>query len=131
MSTWGRPWKLVELSPAMREQAARLLAAPVVAGRGHAKPQPDEEPALGGGGPDAPVLVDLAGPVHVRLTRVGGRLLDGDNLQGGSKQLRDAIASALGRRGDSDADGMFWEYAQRPVRIGEEAGTLIEVFREG
>jgi hypothetical protein len=129
MSTWGRPWKLRELRPGYREQVVRrLVAAPVVARRGDPEPEPDEGAALGGGGQDAPVLVDHAGPVRVRLTRVGGRPLDGDNLQGGGKQLRDAIAAALGRRGDSDADGMRWEYAQRPARVGEAAGTLIEIF---
>jgi len=123
MPTWGRPWKLSELNPDLRARVAARLAAR----RDDPQHEQDQEPPLGAGGPDTPVLVDHAGPVLVRLTRVGGRVLDGDNLQGGCKQLRDAIAAALGRSGDSDADGMQWEYRQRPAKIGEEAGTLIEI----
>ncbi len=124
MSTWGQPWKLGELRPELRRRVVAALAARC----GDPQSEPHERSALGAGGADAPVLVDHVGPVLVWVTRVGGRVLDGDNLQGGCKQLRDAIAAALGRRGDSDADGMRWEYRQRPARIGEEAGTLIEVF---
>jgi hypothetical protein len=116
-------WKLSELSQPLRQ---RILAAMAARG-GHSQPEPHQGAPLGNGGQDPPVLVNLAGPVRVRITRVGGRTLDGDNLQGGCKQLRDAIAAALGRRGDSDVDGLAWEYCQRPA-APEEAGTLIELF---
>jgi hypothetical protein len=130
--SFGRPWKLSELRPGLREQVMRRLAAAgVVARCGDPESEPDQGAPLGAGGPDTPVLVDHAGPVLVRFTRVGGRGLDGDNLQGGCKQLRDAVAAALGRRGDSDADGMRWEYRQRPARFGEAAGTVIEIFGVG
>lgn len=49
----------------------------------------------------------------VRITRYGGRTLDDDNLSGGIKELRDAIASAFGRHGDSAKDGFTWEYEQK------------------
>ncbi|MGE4340540.1 MAG: hypothetical protein AB7E55_32010 [Pigmentiphaga sp.] len=38
--------------------------------------------------------------------------IDDDNLSGGCKQLRDAIAAALGRNGDSARDGLWWEYRE-------------------
>jgi hypothetical protein len=68
------------------------------------------------------LLVDPDRPILVRVVRVGGRPLDDDNLAGGCKELRDSVASALGRRGDSQADGLFWQYAQEPG----ELGTRIE-----
>ena len=37
-------------------------------------------------------------------------------ITGGCKELRDAIAAAFGRKGDSDGDGFEWEYAQRDGR---------------
>lgn len=52
-------------------------------------------------------------PLLVRITRHGGRTLDTDNLAGGCKELRDAIASAFGRKGDSEKDGFTWIYAQK------------------
>jgi len=49
-------------------------------------------------------------PVTVKLTRIGLKTLDGDNLQGGLKALRDGIADRLGV---DDADPrVTWEYAQ-------------------
>ncbi len=57
-------------------------------------------------------LVDIAGPLLVRITRVGPRPLDDDNLSGGCKELRDAAAALLGRKNDSQEAGLFWEYCQ-------------------
>lgn len=49
-------------------------------------------------------------PCTVKLTRIGLRPLDGDNLQAGLKALRDGIADRLGV---DDADPrVAWEYAQ-------------------
>lgn len=76
----------------------------------------DKSHALVKEGGLAQFLVDPAGTLHVRITRIGGRELDGDNLAGGCKELRDAIAAAFGRKGDSDGDGFEWEYAQRDGR---------------
>ena len=72
----------------------------------------------------APRMVNITGPVLVRITRVGKRILDGDNHVGGSKELRDAIASSLGRKGDSEAENMFWEYKQKKG----EPETIVEIF---
>lgn len=69
------------------------------------------------------MLVDPGGQVLVRIVRVGGRAMDDDNLAAGYKPLRDCIAAALGRPGDSERDGMAWEYAQEPGEIG----TRVEV----
>ena len=71
-------------------------------------------------------LVDITGEVTVRITRVSPRRLDDDNLSGGAKQLRDAIASLLGRKGDSEEDGFRWEYYQEKG----EAETIIEILKE-
>ena len=79
-----------------------------------AVPQPGGQHALGREGQDPQGLARLAGPLHVRIVRlcpVVGRL-DDDNLVGGAKQLRDAIADWLGRRGDSKRDGLTWEVVE-------------------
>lgn len=59
----------------------------------------------------AALLVPRVGlPCTVKMTRIGLRLLDSDNLQGGLKGLRDGIADRLGV---DDADPrVTWEYAQ-------------------
>jgi len=72
-------------------------------------------------------MVDITGPVLVRITRVGRRRLDSDNFSGGAKQLRDAIASVLGRKGDSEADEMYWDYKQKKG----PPETIIEIFQKG
>lgn len=51
------------------------------------------------------------GPVWVRLTRVGRRTMDVDNVIGGLKAVRDEIAAALGRD-DAPGSGIQWSYAQ-------------------
>ena len=55
-------------------------------------------------------LADFAPPLVVRLTRIGPRKLDGDNLQGTLKAVRDALAHKLGV--DDGSDAVRWEYAQ-------------------
>lgn len=86
-------------------------------------PKPGQRQALDIPAPFAKALAKLSGPVVVRITRLGGRILDDDNLSGGCKQLRDAIAELLGRKGDGKADGLTFVYDQAP---GEQ-GTLVEV----
>lgn len=49
-------------------------------------------------------------PVVVTLTRIGPRLLDGDNLQGALKTVRDGIATWLGH--DDAHPGIDWRYRQ-------------------
>ena len=74
-----------------------------------------------------PLLVCAHIPLLVRITRVYvDRSYDDDNLNGGCKELRDAIASALGRRGDGTENGLQFEYLQRP---GERPQAIIEVFK--
>lgn len=54
-------------------------------------------------------------PVVVTLTRVGVRDLDGDNLQGAFKAVRDQVATWLGL---DDADPRIrWEYDQRRGKV--------------
>ena len=50
-------------------------------------------------------------PVKVTLTRSAPRFLDGDNLQGGMKAVRDAVAAWLGAD-DRDGSGITWAYEQ-------------------
>jgi hypothetical protein len=92
----------------------RRVVAGVAGRRVVAFAERDKSHALVKEGGLAQFLVDPAGTLHVRITRIGGRELDGDNLAGGCKELRDAIAAAFGRKGDSDGDGFEWEYAQDP-----------------
>jgi len=105
------------------ESCRRAAADPLAAGSAPAKPQPHAGATLESQSGAALLLVDPDRPLLVRIVRVGGRPLDDDNLAGGCKELRDAIAAALGRRGDSKADGLRWEYQQEPG----EVGTRIEI----
>jgi len=76
-------------------------------------------------------MVNLPGPLVIRLIRhyrKGEREYDDDNMSGGCKELRDSIAAALGRGGDSAQDGFAWEYAQRPSETGEPM-TEIEIYQ--
>lgn len=59
----------------------------------------------------------------VRLTRVGKRFLDGDNLQGALKAYRDGVADYFAV--DDRTPLIRWEYAQEK---GEPA-VLVEVSR--
>ncbi|MDB5297798.1 MAG: Bcep22 hypothetical protein [Phycisphaerales bacterium] len=72
-------------------------------------------------------LIRIVGlPCVVTLTRIGPRELDGDNLQGAFKAVRDMVALELGV---DDADPrVTWEYAQEPrrdhavrIRVGSRA----------
>jgi hypothetical protein len=76
-------------------------------------------------------MVHIAGPLHCRITRrYGGRSqpLDDDNLSGGCKGLRDAIAAMLGLKGDSQKDGITFEYAQERVSETDQPGIEIAIF---
>lgn len=57
--------------------------------------------------PDGALLL----PCRVTFTRIGVRLLDSDNLSGGFKAVRDAVASWLGVD-DGPSAPVTWEYAQ-------------------
>ena len=115
--------RIQDLPPAYQAQARAKLAA--LAPRcSHPVAEPDPRPTLEPQGGNPLLLVNPARPLLVRIVRVGGRRMDDDNLAGGCKELRDAIAAALGRRGDSEADGLEWEYSQEP---GGEPGVTIEI----
>jgi hypothetical protein len=62
-------------------------------------------------------------PVVVKLTRIGQKRLDDDNLRMALKAVRDCVAAWLGLRDDSDPR-VRWEYDQRPGYVG---GCLIRI----
>ena len=93
-----------------------------------AKQERDGHLTLGGSGQSQKGMVHIDCPLLVRITRVippRGRRYDDDNMQGGCKQLRDSIAACLGLQGDSEEDGIAFEYAQTK---GQEAETIIEIW---
>lgn len=61
--------------------------------------------------------------VTVRITRLGGRGLDGDGLQSAAKYVRDTVAMFLGVD-DGPRGPVRWEYDQRP---GGPYGVMVEV----
>jgi len=66
-------------------------------------------------------------PVACRITRLGGGLMDTDNLEAAAKWVRDAVALFLGV-GDGPAGPVRWEYAQEAcgawgVRVELEAAA--------
>lgn len=72
-------------------------------------------------------MVNITGNLLIRITRqINSGGLDSDNLSGGLKELRDAIAEALGRQGDSEKDGLRFEYCQ----LKGQKATIIEIFKE-
>jgi hypothetical protein len=75
-------------------------------------PQPQQAGALVAEVQRADVLDADAPRLRVTITRRSQRPLDDDNFVGGCKQLRDAIAELLGRKGDAEKDGLVWEYRQ-------------------
>ena len=86
--------------------------------------------ALGGQGPTQKGMVGIAGKVHVVITRHGKRKLDYDNFVGGCKGIRDGIAEdLLGLKGDSEKDGITFEYAPQVV-TKETTDTLVEIFKD-
>jgi hypothetical protein len=66
-------------------------------------------------------------PVSVRWTKLGGNRLDGDNLAGSFKGLRDALAARYGV-GDADGSGIEWEYDQAP---GGHHGVRVLIAAAG
>lgn len=55
-------------------------------------------------------------PCTVTFTRIGPRMLDGDNLQGSFKAARDQVAEMLGAS-DSPSSPINWEYRQEPGKF--------------
>jgi len=78
--------------------------------------------------PNSPGMVDISGPLFVRIVRYipdRRHVQDDDNTSGGAKSLRDAIAEFLCRKGDSEEDGLTWEYA---TVVGKPFRVDIEIY---
>lgn len=73
-----------------------------------------------------PPVCPLVPPLTVTLTRLGGRMLDDDNLKSSCKHIRDQVARWIGR---DDADPLVaWNYGQElgglwGVRVRIETGS--------
>ncbi len=63
-------------------------------------------------------------PCRVKLTRIGPRALDSDNLAGSFKHVRDAIAKKLGI--DDGSSQVTWEYHQMPIKV-RTYGVKVEI----
>ena len=61
-------------------------------------------------------------PCSVHLVKLGGNRMDGDNLAGAFKHVRDQIARILGI--DDGSDLVTWSYDQQP---GGERGIRVEI----
>jgi hypothetical protein len=61
-------------------------------------------------------------PAVVTLTRVAPRELDGDNLQGGMKSVRDGVADWFGV--DDRDPRIKWDYGQRKGDVREYAAEV-------
>lgn len=64
-------------------------------------------------------------PCTVKLTRIGRRRLDGDNLQSSMKFVRDAVARKL--EVDDGSDDITFEYDQKAV-VQENYGVNVQIF---
>jgi len=79
-----------------------------------------------GGRTGGPVLLSAHGRLLVSFTRLATRLLDDDNLIGGVKASRDAVAAWLGV--DDRDPRVTWGYDQRThKRYATTPGLLVEV----
>ena len=73
------------------------------------------------------VAADIPGlPLIVKLTRMGVRLLDDDNLRGALKAVRDGVCDGLGLADDSDIR-IAWEYGQTKSK---EYNVVVEFTRK-
>lgn len=78
--------------------------------------------------PSRPLFALLdAGRWVVTITREGVGQLDGDNLAGAAKAVRDAVAAALGC-GDAPSAPVAWRYEQRRAK-GYAVTVRVEVAR--
>jgi hypothetical protein len=69
--------------------------------------------------------LEIGLPCVVKLTRIGQRELDGDNLQGAFKGIRDQIAKTLGV--DDGSELIDWQYGQAPAFAARFYGVEIEI----
>lgn len=64
-------------------------------------------------------------PCKVKLTRIGPKALDKDNLAGAFKHCQDVLAKKLGVD-DGDTSRVTWEYHQMPIGI-REYGVKVSI----
>jgi hypothetical protein len=69
-----------------------------------------------------PSLSNIKPPMAIKLTRIGPRRLDGDNLQGALKNIRDGIADRLGI--DDGSALIRWSYDQESRGEGNYAVVI-------
>jgi len=120
--------RLEDLPENYRKQAEEKLGVDSRAALRRLEQKRGKRAALGGKGEDANGMVDLPGPLHVKIirrVRDQRSILDDDNFSGGCKELRDAVAAAFGLKGDSEKDGITFEYIQEVH--GEATEIQIEV----
>ena len=118
--------RLDDFPPSVRERIKEVMdAEDSRSGARHPEPQPAE--ALVAKMPREEIMGADAARLRVTITRRSPRPLDDDNFVGGAKQLRDAIAEMLGRKGDAERDGLEWEYRQERGA----AATIIEIEEIG
>lgn len=113
----------------IKDKRTRALIDAEIARCGYSKPKRNRCNALVGEAPHKKGVVDIAGPLLIRITRViasDSERYDRENLTGGAKRIQDAIAAFLSRPGDSEKDGLWWEYRQE---IGEPE-IRIEIFEK-
>lgn len=118
--------RLDDFPPAVRARITEILDAQNHRS-GARDPEPQPAEALVAKVPRKEILGADAPRLRVAITRRSQRPLDDDNFVGGCKQLRDAIAELLGRKGDAEKDGLEWEYRQEK---GEKM-TIITIEEIG
>ena len=100
--------------PERYQQQVRAQLAANPARSPDTKPKHNAQATLGNQSKAPESMVHSDRPLLVRITRFGREgVRDTDNLAGGCKELRDAIADAFGRTGDSAKEGFTWEYEQK------------------
>jgi len=67
-------------------------------------------------------------PLVVTIVRIGPKALDGDNLQGSAKGVRDEVARYLGVDDADTETRVTWRYAQEKSR---GYGVRVEIAEEG
>ncbi len=121
MLRFSIPIRLVSLANVRMHWAvkSKLAKGQRLLGEGMAKA------ALGKKVTDASIIGAMEGlwPYRVKITRVGKRKMDSDNLAISAKHVRDGIADALGVN-DGDESKITWSYAQE---IGKEYSVKVEI----